>query len=186
MYRTIVPVSVEPLTIAEVKLHLRLPDETIEHDLLQGLITAAREYCEEYTRRAISEQTLELMLDLFPGSEIVLPRPPLQSVLSIKLKDTDGAETTIANTNYLVDADSDNGRIVLAPGAVWPVFEPYPANPIRIQFIAGYTSIPQTIKQAMLLLVGHWYENREATGTASGLVAFSVQALLSVYRVEWF
>ena len=187
MYKIITPVATEPITLTEVRQHLRLPDELAEDDLLLFLITTARNYCEDYTRRAFAEQTLELLLDRFPLSgPITLPCPPLQNVSSITCTNSTGEEIIIPTSDYIVDADREPGQVVLQSGAAWPVFTPFPTSPIRIRFVAGYDMLPATLKQAMLLLIGHWYENREATGSAKDETAFSVHALLSPYRLEAF
>lgn len=187
MVRIITPVATEPITIAEVRQHLRLPENSTEDALLMSLITTARSFCENYTRRALAEQTLEAYLDRFPVSGvIVLPCPPLRSVIEIGYKDSTGEESILPTADYLVDADYEPGRVLPAYGTIWPVFTPYPTSPIRIRFVAGYWELPVSIRLAMLLLIGHWYENREATGTASSVIDFSVHALLAPYRVEVF
>jgi len=162
-----------------------------EDSLLSMLITVAREYCEGFTGLALATQTLEAMLDDFPAHNYIkLPKSPIQSVTSIKYKDSEGTETTMtATTDYLVDTDSIVGRVILPYGKLWPSFTPYPDNAVRIRYIAGYYAsnlIPTSIKQAMLLLVGHWYVNREAVGQVGGQIEFAVKALLSMYRVRFF
>lgn len=189
MYKTIASVAVEPVSIGEVKLHLRLTDDTTEDDLLSGLITTAREYCEKYTGRSFAEQTLELLLDSFPVVDYIeLPSPPLKSVSSVTYKDSAGTINTMAAADYIVDTDRPVGRVALGYGKSWPSFTAYPSNPIRIRFVCGYSMIPQSLKQAMLLLIGHWYENREgfSTGTIAKQLEFSINALLSQYRVRWW
>lgn len=166
----------------------------LEDDLISELITASREYCEDITGLALATQTIELYLDDFPCSDrFDLPKPPLQSVTSVKYKNSAGTETTMTeNTDYLVDTDSTIGRIVLPYSVSWPSFTPYPVNPIKIRYVAGYTStnlIPKSIKQAMLLLIGHWYANREAVAIGSITsreIEFSVSNLLAKKRVRWF
>lgn len=162
--------------------------DATEDSLILALIAAAREYCENYTGRALATQTIEAYLDDFPcRSEIELPMPPLQSVTSVKYKDSAGTETTMtAITAYIIDTDSDVGRIVLPYGLTWPSFTPYTVNPIKIRYVTGYTDVPKSIKQAMLLLIGHWYANREAVGDVGGQIEFAVKALLSQWRVRWF
>ena len=164
-----------------------------ENTLIEALITAAREYCEGYTRRALATQTIEAYLHCFPWNDrFELLMPPLQSVTSVKYKDSDGIETTMtAGTDYIVDTESDVGGIVLSYGSSWPSFTPYPLHPIKVRYVAGYNStnpVPKTIKQAMLLLIGHWYANREAVllGTISKEIEFAVKALLSLWRAGWF
>lgn len=190
-YSVITPVSTEPITTTEAKLHIRMTSgETAEDNELVIFISAAREYCEGVTGRALATQTLELYLDRFPYGEIELPKAPLQSVTSVKYKDSAGVETTMtANTDYIVDTESEIGRIVLPYGLLWPSFTAYTVNPIKIRFVAGYEAtnpIPKSIKQAMLLLIGHWYANREAVGTVGGEIEFAVKALLSMYRIRWW
>jgi len=162
-----------------------------EDEKILDMITAAREYCENYTGRALATQTIEAFADGFGAlSYIELPKAPLQSVTSVKYKDSAGAETTLTvNTDYIVDTDSDIGRIVLPYGTSWPTFSPYPLNPVRIRYIAGYYAsnpAPRSIKQAVLLLIGHWYVNREAVGNVGGQIEFAVKALLRPYQARWW
>ena len=190
--RIITPVAVEPVSMAEAKLHLRLTeiaDDQVEDSLIQGLIVAAREYCEGYTDRALATQTIDVYFDCFSGEYMELPFAPLQSVTSVTVKDSNGDETVLVeDTDYLVDAISTVGRIVRPYGESWYNFTEYPINPITVRIVAGYTTtykIPSAIKQAMLLLVGHWYLNREAVGTVGGDIKLTVDALLSMYRLRW-
>ena len=188
MIKIITPVETEPITLAEVRQHLRLPVDVTEDDLLLGLIRTARVYCENITRRALAEQKLEIVLDNFPsGSKaIALPCPPLVSVTEIAYRDSTGAENLMQETAYVVDTDREPGRVMPVYGTFWPMFTPFPTSAVRIRFVGGYEILPATIRHAMLLLIGHWYENREATGSVKDEVAFSVNALLSVYRLECF
>ncbi len=167
----------------------------IEDDEIDMWITAAREYCEGITGRGLATQTIEQYLDFFPNRNCIeLVSPPLQSVTSVIYKDSDGDETTLTeDTDYIVDLDSNIGRIVLPYGKSWATFTPYSVNPITITFITGYFSsdpIPKVIKQAMLLLISHWYENREAVMTGAinmtKKIEFAVDALLTMKRIRWF
>jgi uncharacterized phiE125 gp8 family phage protein len=169
--------------------------QTDEDTFLSALITTAREYCENRISRALATQTIDAYLDKFPCRDYIeLPRPPLQGVTSVKYIDSDGDETTLTeNTDYIVDDLSNVGRIVLPYSGIWPTATLYPVNPIRIRFITGYYSsdpIPKSIKQAMLLLIGHWHENREAVMTGAinmtKVIEFAVDALLAMYKTRWF
>lgn len=104
----------EPVSLAEAKLHLRInPGDSSEDGLIKDLITASREYCENYTSKA------------------------------------------------LVGTDEDGEPV----------------------------DVPKTIKQALLLLIAHWYTNREAvvaTNVVPREVALTVDALLNQYRKWWF
>jgi len=163
--KLITPAAAEPVSLAEAKLQLRV-DVSDDDVLITGLITAAREAVETITRRALVTQTWELVLDEFPGgSQVEMPLPPLQSITSIKYKVAAGTESTFASSSYVVDTDSAPGRVVLDDGASWPGDDLYEASAVRIRFVAGYgatgAAAPQSIRQAMLLMIGHWYESRE-------------------------
>lgn len=181
--RTVAP-AVEPLSTAEAKNHLRV--DTADDDILiDALIKAARERVEDLSHRALITQTWRYSLDAWPeGDVILLPRPPLVSVSQIQYLDTAGSPTTWASSNYIVDTDSEPGRVVLAYGISWPTETLYPSAPIQITYDAGYgaagSNVPQHLRQAILLLVGHWYENREATvgGAIIREVPLAVESLI--------
>lgn len=180
--------ATEPLTLAEAKLHMRV--EVADDDsLITSLITAARQWCEAFQGRAYITQTWQLWLDAWPeGDEIRLPRPPLQSVVTVKYYGADGAEYVMPAADYLVDTKSEPGRLVLGYGKTWPSVTLRPASAIAIEFVAGYgavSAVPEKVKQAMKLLVAHWYEHREAvlTGSISKELEFAVGALLWQERV---
>ncbi len=161
-----------------------------EDDFLSDKIIAAREYCEDFQNRAYLTQTWDLWLDSFPsGGCIRIPLPPLQSVTSIKYYDTANVEATMAIADYFVDDKSEPGRLSLAYGKSWPSTTLRPVNGVCIEFVAGYgnaaAAVPKKVKQAMLLLIGHWYVNREAalTGAVSKEIEFAVHALLWMDRV---
>lgn len=185
--KLIIPPAMEPITPQEAKSHLRI-DGNDDDMLISSLIAAAREYCETFQNRAYITQTWEMTLDSFPQMPLKLPKPPLQSVDSIKYINQDGIETVFDAANYVVDTDSEPGRIALAPGVSWPNVTLKPIGGVKIRFTAGYgdaSAVPKMVKQAILLLVGHWYENREAvlTESISKEIEFAVHALLWPNRV---
>lgn len=151
---------------------------------VQGLVMAARVYAEGFQERALVTQTLELTLDAWPtGPCLVLPRPPLESVESIKYRLADGSEVTWDASNYIVDPKSQPGRVALAYGKCWPAVTLQPVNGITVRYVAGYgdaAKVPQTVKQAMFLTIGHWFENRETVvvGTVAVKIPMAAEALL--------
>jgi uncharacterized phiE125 gp8 family phage protein len=163
-----------------------------EDTLLEALITTAREYCEGYQNRQYITATWELWLDRWPcGGGVKIPRPPLQIVNSIKYYGTDNTEYTMEVADYFVDSKSEPGRVSLAYGITWPTITLRPINGVCIEFDAGYGDavgdVPKRVKQSMLLLIGHWYGQREAvslgTGTISKEIEFAVHALLGLDRL---
>lgn len=182
----------EPVTLAEAKLHLRVDIDT-DDDLIDGLLVAAREYVERVCRPqlALITQTWMLVRDSLPGATVELRPYPLQSVSAIVITDQDGGETTVSAASYLVDTHSEPGRVRLKSTASWPAVTLQELNGFQVTFVAGFGSdgsdVPRQIHMAMLLLVGHWYENREpqiVTGAVPASLAFTVQALLAPWRRE--
>lgn len=190
--RVTVQPAEEPITLNELKAHLRI-DGTDEDQLLGIYLTAARQQCEHESRRAFVTQTLKLQLEAWPhGDRIALPRPPLQSVTSIVYTDVTGNSNTMSASDYIVDIDGEPGHIYLAYGKTWPSTTLRPGPSIAITYIAGYgepEAVPATYKQAIQLLSGHYYENREAIvlgqGFTSTIVPMAVTTLLMTDRGGW-
>lgn len=182
--------ATEPVTASEAKSHLRV-DTTADDTLIGTLITAARQHVENHLRRALITQTWELVMDAFPAGDVIrLPRPPLVSVTSIKYTDVAGSESTFSSAAYVVDTDSTKGRVVLKSGETWPSDTLAAANGVRVRYVAGYgeaSAVPRPIRQAILLLIGTLYENRESVLVAQGVTVaqlpFGVEALLMPYRI---
>ena len=178
--------TIEPVTLAEMKLHLRV-DEIDEDTLIESLITAARESAETFTWRQFITATYELTLDTFPGV-IYLPRPILQSVTSITYVDSDSAEQTVDEDTYVVKTDSVIGEVYPAYGESWPTCRGF-TDDITVTFKDGYgdaaSDVPDSLKAAIRLFVGHLYENREATvvGTIVATLPLAVESLLWNNRV---
>lgn len=161
-YRIVTPPAAEPVTLAEVKQQLRIDaDDDSMDDTLSPLITAAREWCEDYQNRAYITQTIELVRDDWPRSdEIRLPRPPLQSVTALTYTDEDGVLTTVSSSSYVVDKVSEPGFLVIKD--CWPTANLRETNAISVTYTAGYgstSSVPTMVKQAIILLTMHWFEN---------------------------
>lgn len=164
-----------------VKSHLR-----VEHDdddvLIQAYISAACAYVDGpqgILGRAIWTQTLELRQNVFCGP-IHLPYGPVAAVASIAYVDPYGAEQTLDDTGYVLRT----GDIVgLTYGASWPALRG-DAEGVRIQYVTGEDEAPTAIVQALLLLIGHWYANRETVnvGNITSQLPLATQALLAPYR----
>ena len=206
--KIVTPPNSEPITLGDMKDYLRV-DDTTDDMLISSLISVAREFCEGFQNRAYITQTMELTMDYFPSQyrllyyglpfesynhrnrhhhkdAIKIPMPPLQSVVSITYTDDTGVTTTLDPSTYIVDLDSEPGKIVPSSGNQWPTVQLQPVNGVRVRYIAGYgnsDAVPNSIKQVIKMLVAHWYENRGAVGTVSEEIAFAVKAILSQQRV---
>ena len=185
---TVTAPSVEPISLADAKLHLRVDVDT-DDDLINAIIKAARQRLEIDARVALITQTLEMRLDCFPvdGDDILLLRPPLQSVTSIKYVDTDGVEQTWSSDDYAADIYSTPARIRPAYGEVYPTARSV-NNAVTIRYTAGYgdaaTAVPDDLLQALKLLIGHFYENREdvITGTIASKLPNAYKWLVAPHQ----
>jgi len=178
--KTVEPTS-EPVTLTEAKAHCRI-DTTADDTLVSSLITAARLWCESRLGQQIMPATYRCKIDGFCSHAVELPYPPLTTVSSITYVDTAGTTQTLSSALYTVDTDSKPGRISPVYAEVWPLTRDQ-LQAVTITYTAGYASaaaVPQVIKQAILLLVGHWYENREASlvGETSSALTLAVESLL--------
>lgn len=192
--------TVEPISLAEARLHLKLtatgsPATHPDDALVTALIAAVRQHLDGRDGRlgrCLVPQTWEYSLDRFPTNEIRLPLPPLYHVESIKYDDADAVEQTVSAANYVVDGDqapqlSPAWILPLAP-FIWPTTLDS-VNVVRIRFVAGYSSalepedgsaVPAPIKAAMLLMLGNLYEHRG--GAESPGWPPAVDALLCQYE----
>lgn len=182
--RTVNPTS-EPVTLEDFKAHARV-DYDDQDTVINNQITAARLYCEEYLQRSFITTTWALTMEEFPCEEIELQRANLIAVSSITYIDTAGATQTLDASHYRVDAYSEPPEIEPAWGYYWP-FTREISNAVTVTFTAGYgataASVPQTIKQAILLLAAHWFENREyVSGQTVNTIPMTIESLLMTER----
>lgn len=199
----VTPPAAEPVSLAEAKAHCRIthPDED---GLIAGYLMAARAHAEVYTRRAFVTQTWDLKLDDgWPRQirasttarscayRVDLPKAPAQSITSISYVDTDGTLQTLAADQYrLLRANQERDEAAVEPayGVTWPSVRQQ-GETITVRFVCGYDAVlnpfPEPIRQAILLLVQHWNENREAVviGTIVNELPLAVESLLFPYRL---
>lgn len=181
-----VDATIEPVTVAEAKTHL-LVEHSRDDTLIGGLITAARQECENLLQRSLLEQTWQKTIDFFP-IDIELPYPRIISVSSVQYVDSaTGTTSTLSSDSYQLDSASEPGWLVPAYGYDWPVPRDV-MNAVTVTYKAGYgtsaSSVPEAIKAWIKLMVGHLYENREAStaGVAVARVPY-IDALLDPYRI---
>ncbi len=178
--------AVEPLTLAQAKLHLRF-DAADEDVPITALIVAARRYVEKVTRRQLVTATYKLYLETLSGV-IRLPRPPLQSVTTVNYVDLAGATQTASSDDYTVNKYPVVGTVGPDYTKSWPTVRGH-TNDVTITYKAGYgdagTDVPDDLKQAMKLLIGHWFEHREAVvvGVTAREVPTAAVSLIWPYRV---
>lgn len=178
--------AAEPITLAEAKEHLRAEDSfTEEDDLIESMISAARDYAEKYCNRSWASANFLYEFDRFPlaSSPFFLLDPGITSVDSITYVDTDGDIQTIDDSTYSYNAT----RQIIITTAAWPtdfdtglvvVVESGPdhsASPSPV--------FPNSVKMAIKLILTDFYENRAGKTDVNLYQNLAVEGLLHPYRV---
>ena len=183
----------QPITLEEARSHVRLvasggthPDDSD----LEAYIKAATGYAEDRTNKVFAQRTFTLKRDSF-RRVMELPVFPVLSVDSITYIDGDGAEQTMAASDYQFVPDRVPAILQLEDV---PTVDGDTLNAVTITVTAGIESdnsppdagkIPEQVKQAIKLMVGHFYENRESVniGNITSTIPFATDALLWPHRV---
>lgn len=188
--------EVEPITLVEAKRHCRIEEDIIEDDeLVESYISAATAWAENYCNRFFVLRTVELSLDAFPCGILELPGGDVQSIDSVTYRDTAGAQQTWDETEYDADLTGVPARLAPGYGYTWPAARRVMGG-IRVRYRAGYAesgdspsdyraNIPRSVRQALLLLVGTWYEQRESivVGQTPSEIPHGVESLLWPHRI---
>lgn len=180
--------AAEPLTLEEVKAHLRI-DGDDEDAVLSSLITTSRLHVEAALGLALIWQNWRWQADCWPpGGVVDLMTRPLQSVDAIRVSDLEGGTVSVGPEDYWLANGGQSARIMPKSGR-WP--EPGPRiGGINIEFTAGYgataADVPEPIRHALKLLVAHWYEVRSPVniGSIATRVPDTVSDLLMPYRIQ--
>lgn len=199
----VITVLAEPITLAQAWRHLRIdvmgsPAEGPDDEWLTEIgIPAARDWCESYLGMAVAPQIIEAATNSFPYGAIPLAYGPVRAIDSIVYEQDDGAHE-MDDDDYALNVYTSPNQVGTSIGAAWPAAVNY-ANSVRVRYFAGYGDfggspietipLPAGIRAAMLLTLGHLYENRESVVVNAGaLVGLEVpngaKALLERYRIR--
>jgi len=185
------------VTLPIAKAHCRI-DHPDDDALITALIAAAEAHLDGYSGilgRALLEQTWEQKFwnfyecnrngGAFPCVyKLRLPVGIASSIVSIHYYDSDNVDQTVGSAVYQLMTDELGSYVSLKPLQTWPATY-YREDAVTIQWKAGYGAtaalVPAAIRHAMLLLVGHWYENRESVviGETAIELPMAVKALLA-------
>jgi uncharacterized phiE125 gp8 family phage protein len=141
-----------PFDFDEIKEHIRV-DHEIEDTVLKTYILAAIDYVEKFTWRKLRPTTYTGYADSWDTFNIQLT--PTSSI-------TDNNLQTMSASDYQTD-------LVKIPASInflttYSVFDR--PNAIQIEFVSGYATlydIPSGLVSALYLMIGHLYDNRNAT-----------------------
>lgn len=171
-----------PLTDAEARAALRIY-HAAEGPILERKIRAAIELVEARTGRALRQTRAiysppaDCHFERNPNA-ISLPLYPVREVLAVEYRTKDGWQE-VPGADYEWRPTDEGADVVFLnsfgfPGVVWGDGLDF----IRIEFEAGYQAgigtgtgddpeiaLPDRVLELVLMLAGHWYENREAVTT---------------------
>jgi uncharacterized phiE125 gp8 family phage protein len=181
--------ALEPVTVAEAKAHLRV-DASSEDALIASLIITSRLHVEAALGIALISQAWSYFIDRWPTSgQVSLPLKPVQSVDVVRVWSADSTSQMLSAASYALDGVGAPPRLSWV-GPFPPPVAGRTVNGIEIALTAGYGDaagdVPAPIRQALLLLVAHWYENREPVeiGATDVEIPHMVSALLAPYRAR--
>ena len=164
------PPAIYPISLEEAKAHLRVLS-TDEDSYISSLIPAATRYCEQYQGRVYAQRDIIFINDNFV-SPWRLPLAPVSSIKTLSVGDA-----TLDETDFSIDG---LGRVRIFSDVC-------AGEEVKITATCGYADIadtPTPVKQAILLLVGHLYSNREAVDDQKMTVLpFGVKELLDLEKV---
>lgn len=183
MIEVVTAPTVEPITLAEAKAHLRV-DFANDDAYITALITVARQQAEHEAQRSFAAQTLRARVSKF-GDGVELERGPVTAVVHVRYQDAANVQQTLPASVYYVDRSGLVPVVRLASLQQWPQVFPQ-AGSIEVQYTVGtWVEPPRAAIQYMLLLIGSMYENREqtVTGTIQAELSFAAR-LLDPYRVH--
>lgn len=179
------------ITLAEAKIHLRVGDSG-DDDYITSLIFAAQNVIENYCNISLMQRTIYQTCDTWEDTKILLISPPANSgqviLPLIQYYNTANILTMDTITNYIFDGYSTPPRIQLAEGKTYP--KTYKRNgAIKITYFCGHTDvsrIPSALKQAALIFVGQFYENRQIdiVGRTVGTIPTAAKFLMEPYRIQ--
>ena len=174
------------LSLEQLRRHCKIdPPDAVNDadDDLTAALAAAQSHAQHYTGISIGSQTLELALDEFPEAGIQLLQGPVTSITSVSYVDTAGATQTLSSGAYSLDDYATPQWLLPAAGTTWPATYAA-ANTVKVRYVAGSATIDGAVAQALRLLVGLYFDNRNAADKGElAELPFGVKALLDTVKV---
>ena len=184
----------QPVSLIEAKAHLRILHAS-EDDLIERMVKAATSHVEAITGRALVRRTMVLKVDRFPAGPrdgLALKSSPVSSITSVGYVDNDGEVQTLSGGDYEIINMFSGSSVHLKPGKSWPPTQPGRKRSVTVTYIAGMADSAseldddvEDLKNAILMLVEHFYYHRSAVAEGSlTVVPMAVEALLSPHKVH--
>lgn len=185
-YKVVTPATSNPLTLTETKTHLKV-DTTADDTFITNLIRSATSSAQEYTNRFFIATTIQQVGDKWEDISNLF-KSPVASVTNIKYVNPSGSLQTLSTDVYFVDDVNKPARIGLKPNQSFPEIIDR-LNAVQVNYVVGDESaddVDEGIKQALLLTIGNWYQNRQAvvTGKIATELPMNAKFLLDQYKIQ--
>ena len=186
-YQVITPASTYPVSLTEAKSHLKV-DTTADDTYITSIIKAATQLSEEYTNRFFIDTVIDQTCSDFAQLQTLF-KSKVNAVAHVKYYDSDNSLQTLSATIYDTQLQYEPSQIQLADDKSFPEITKR-NDAVVARYTVGYGSaasdVPEIIKQAILLTIGNFYQNRNSVviGRIATELPMNVKWLLDTYKVQ--
>jgi uncharacterized phiE125 gp8 family phage protein len=186
-YQVITPASTYPISLSEAKSHLKV-DTNADDTYIESIIKAATQLSEEYTNRFFIDTVIEQYASSFEELETLF-KSKVSAVAHVKYYDSDNSLQTLSASVYDAQLNYEPSQIQLVDGQSFPDITKR-NDAVLVRYTVGYGSaasdVPEIIKQAILLTIGNFYQNRNSVviGRIATELPLNVKWLLDTYKVQ--
>jgi uncharacterized phiE125 gp8 family phage protein len=186
-YQVITAATSYPVSLTEAKSHLKV-DTTADDTYITSIIKAATQLSEEYTNRFFINTVIEQTCSNFAQLQTLF-KSKVSAVAHVKYYDSDNSLQTLSATIYDTQLNYEPSQIQLVDGQSFPEITKR-NDAVVARYTVGYGSaasdVPEIIKQAILLTIGNFYQNRNSVviGRIATELPMNVKWLLDTYKVQ--
>lgn len=186
--RNTFPDALNVVSLDTAKSHLRV-EHTTDDTLITTLISVAQDLVEAYTGTFLQPTTGYFFFDLFHDIFLLHAGPSLAintAVDGLTYINDDGVRTTVSSDDYQLDGEGYPARLRMMD-TLYDVDDAF--NAVRIDVTAGYNddNRPDALIAAMLLIIGHLYENRQDVSQFQTFeTPLASRYLMNPYRLKSF
>ena len=182
------PIPETNLPVDDLRSHLRLgtgfDEDTLQDKVLSGFLRAALAAIESRTSKVLIARSFRMQLtDWAPDKAQEFPLAPVTQIITVQLLDANDVASTLSPAVYRLKPDTTRPSLVAASSTLPSVGA---GGTAQIDFVAGYggwSEVPPDLRQAVMMLAAHFYENRNETHLGQGCMPFGVTALIERYKV---